>query len=210
MHGPEAGKYRKEQERRVERALENAGYVGVGGDFYPGPGQYRREFTIDFTCVEAAKQKGETRCRIDFVIGLRQGGVVFLEVDQDQHKWGYDNYKSCDARRLARVEESRFMSNFAEIQVLWLRFNLDAYSVGATPMISNKKAREAWLIDYMATVNVTRECAGSRYAIRYVFYDRIATHAGLPLVAYHEAYPDEHRGVTAAIAALEIAGDSIS
>jgi uncharacterized C2H2 Zn-finger protein len=212
MHGPEAGKYRKEQERRVERALENAGYVEVGGDFYPGPGQYRREFPIDFSCVEAATASGETRCRIDFVIGLRQGGVVFLEVDEDQHKLGYSNFKSCDARRLARAEESRFMSNFAEIQVLWLRYNPNAYSVGATPMVvaGGKVAREAWLVDFLATVKVARECAGSRYAIRYVFYDRIATNDGLPLVAYHEAYPDEHQGVTAAIAALEIAGDSIS
>ena len=68
-----------------------------------------------------------------------------------------------------------------------------------------KAAREAWLVDFLATVKVARECAGSRYAIRYAFYDRSAPHDQLPLVAYHEAYPVEHRGVTAAIAALESA-----
>ena len=214
MHGPDASKRRKVQERRVELAIAAAGYTEASpGQYYPAPGEYRREHPIDFTCVETAATKGESRCRIDFVVGLRQGGVVFLEVDEGQHQYGYDSQLSCDARRVARVEESRFMAEVqAEVpqdhavQVLWLRYNPDAYRIGGVlrRIQGGKAAREAWLMEFISKVSVSDCCgSGGRYAFRYAFYDREEEEDDKPAVAWHAEYPQEFKPLTLAIRALE-------
>jgi hypothetical protein len=206
MHGPNAGKLRKRDERNVELALLCGGYTesNFGGDWLPVPGQFKREFLVDFACVEQPRGSGEHRARIDFIISLPQGGTVFLEVDEHQHKYGYNSLVSCDMRRIARIEESRFMEeakcNIPPQNVVWVRYNPHTFRVhGKLVSLCNRRKREQWLIEYLNTLDVALECRNSRMALRYAFYDRMAHHSTLPKCVMHSEFHQEFASVSSVI-----------
>ena len=66
-------------------------------------GYFKREYRIEFRCADVQSNAGS--CRIDFVIST-SGGLVFLEVDENQHQYGYDALVSCDMRRMSHVIET--------------------------------------------------------------------------------------------------------
>ena len=54
--------------------------------------------------------------------GGNNAPLVFLEVDEGQHRYGYGE-AGCDMRRMSKVMESLTLTGFVG-NVLWLRYNL--------------------------------------------------------------------------------------
>lgn len=135
MHTEEGAARQKKQEQRVARALEAAGI------------EYRREHHIDFSCIDS----NLTFARIDFVV-LCGGRVIFLEVDENQHRFGYDSGQlSCDMRRMARVVESLALEGNA-LPIEFVRYNPDAFRVDGALQRIPKKDRERILVDYLTSI----------------------------------------------------------
>jgi len=92
----------------------------------PPVGTFKREKRIDFRCAADVQSKTQY-CRIDFVVSTR-GGLVFLEVDEDQHLYGYDASVSCDMKRMSHVIETLSVELGESLpHVYWLRYNPNAY-----------------------------------------------------------------------------------
>ena len=94
------------QPRSAFVSLFSARMVGMGVRRHdPPPGYFKREHRIDFECAEASADR--KWCFIDFVISYDDGTLVFLEVDEHQHRFGYDGvdgaHLSCDSKRMANV-----------------------------------------------------------------------------------------------------------
>ena len=157
---------RKVQEQRVCDALVADGWVEwFHTEAMPPPLHFKREKRIDFACVDAA----DSWCRIDFVLGVDGGGYVFLEVDEHQHRFGYDALLSCDMKRMAKVMASLTVeAGEAVPRVAWLRYNPHTWHVdGALQRRVPKASREAWLCAHLATLTLD----AVPLAIGYAFYD---------------------------------------
>ena len=88
MHARVYAQRKKQQEERVRRALLDAGWQERRlAEAMPPVGYFRREKRVDFKCAEL--NTGGKFASIDFVLGV-PNGFVFLEVDEQQHKYGYD------------------------------------------------------------------------------------------------------------------------
>ena len=88
---------------------------------------YKSEHTISFRCdgMDAA-----TKNRI--AMHLTAEWLVFLEVDEHQHRFGYDRLVSCDLKRMGQVMESLAIEAGdldALPNILWLRYNPHAWRV---------------------------------------------------------------------------------
>ena len=171
-HTREGQARRKRQEQRVFRALVNAGYVECTqlGDAAPPPGHFVREKHIDFRCVG---DMDGTCAFIDFVIHPGPGlPLVFLEVDEGQHRYGYGE-AGCDMRRMAKVMETLALSGF-DGKVLWLRYNPDAFQVDGVTQDARsmpeytKQNREGWLIRRLKALESS---TSPTLAIEYAYYD---------------------------------------
>ena len=155
----------KKQEERVREALLAGGYVehfATAG--IPPVGSFKREKRIDFRCADV--QSKTAYCRIDFVVATR-GGLVFLEVDEDQHLYGYDASVSCDMKRMSHVMESLTVElGDALPHVYWLRYNPNAYHVDGDLVRVPKADREKRLLGWLSGF----ESPGP-LGIGYAFYD---------------------------------------
>ena len=66
---------------------------------------------------------------IDFVLGVLNG-FVFLEVDEQQHKYGYGGLVSCAMKRMSHVMESLAVETDCNLPcIYWLRYNPHAWHV---------------------------------------------------------------------------------
>ncbi len=188
-HTKEGQARRKKEEQRVCRALvRKAGYVECTqlGDAAPPPGHFVREKHIDFRCVGDVDGK----CAyIDFVINPGTGlPLVFLEVDEDQHRYGYGE-AGCDMRRMAKVMETLALSGFdGGGGVLWLRYNPNAFQVDGVTQDARtmaeytKKEREAWLVRRLKALHNE---PSPRMAIEYAYYDVDTTQSTTQPVVVH-------------------------
>ena len=156
---------KKEQEERVRRALLDAGWQEHRlAEAMPPVGHFRREKRIDFRCAKLESR--DTWCRIDFVLGVPHG-FVFLEVDENQHKYGYGDHLSCDMKRMACVMESLAVeTNYNAPPIYWLRYNPNAWRVGGETRRVPKADREANLAKWLGAF----ECVAP-FGIGYAFYD---------------------------------------
>ena len=158
---------RKTQEARVRKALvERGGYAEYFATAnIPPVGTFKREKRIDFRCADV--QSKTAYCRIDFVVST-PGGLVFLEVDEDQHLYGYDAMVSCDMKRMAHVMETLGMELGDSLPyVYWLRYNPNAYHVDGDLVRVPKDDRETRLLDWLSDFE-----AVAPLGIGYAFYDR--------------------------------------
>ena len=103
---------------------------------------FAREHSISFSCISDANKYA----RIDFVIEIN-GGIIFLEVDEHQHRFGYYSV-NCDLKRMSYVMESLVYSGNT-LPILWLRYNPNAYSVNGIKQCISQYEREDTLIDFM-------------------------------------------------------------
>lgn len=80
---------------------------------------------------------------------------MFLEVDEKQHRFGYDALVSCDMKRMSHVMETLVVELGDTLPyVFWLRYNPDSWHVDAKLWRVQKAEREArllrWLNAYVA------------------------------------------------------------
>ena len=176
----------KTQEENVRIALTNAGYKECfQSDNIPPIGSFKREKYIDFRCAEV--QSSTINCRIDFVLSL-PGGLVFLEVDEDQHRYGYDGQISCDMKRMSHAMESLFIEMGDSLPyIYWLRYNPNAYRVDGELVSVNKRDREARLVAWLSHFEVT-----SPMGIGYAFYD---SEDGILDVLYNAEYSQYYTNI---------------
>ena len=155
MHARVYAQRRKEQEERVRRALLDAGWQEHRlAEAMPPVGFFRREKRVDFRCAKLESR--DTYARIDFVLGV-PNGFVFLEVDENQHRYGYGAELSCDMKRMACVMESLAVeTNYDTPPIYWLRYNPHAWRVGGVLRRVPKADREARLVAWLETVRVRR------------------------------------------------------
>jgi hypothetical protein len=174
MHSPDGIVRQKKEEMRVERALIAAGYEKVAlGDASPPPRCFSREHRVDFRCLD----KNLTWATIDFVVTLANGQTVLLEVDEQQHRFGYGE-AGCDMRRIARVHESLVSSGFvAGLQIV--RYNPHAFKIAGKTARTMKTVREASLVAYLERAERLDD---GQLRIGYMFYDRAHEDSPRPLV----------------------------
>ena len=150
VHTPEGQAKHKKEEERVRRLLRAAGF------------DIKSEHRIDFRCVDG----GETWARIDILI-LRGGGVIFLEVDEEQHRFGYTVV--CDMKRMAKVAESLAMEGLT-LPVLWLRYNPGAFRVDGEMQEVPKKQREAEMLAFIRGWEFPKGGDQTCF-VKYMYYD---------------------------------------
>ena len=155
-HTPEYAAKRKRQEERVRKVLSDAGY------------HFKSEHHIDFKCSGAG-----TFARIDALMQYN-GGVVMLEVDEDQHKFG-DYSVGCDMKRMANVMETLALSGNT-LPVYWIRYNPGAYTLDGTRCKRSRASREQMLLEALSSVDFSKP-----FWVHYMFYDcdggQLAIHA---------------------------------
>jgi len=190
----------KLHEQRVADHLLSCGFVERTnlGDKLPAAGEFKREHRVYFQCFEAASRVGgdpEAKplryCRIDFIIGAGQGGHVFLEVDEDQHRFGYGATHSCDFKRMHDVMHAGLLDPGCHVdgqpglRVLWLRYNPTAWHVDGSVVTVPTKQRLEWLAECLRTAHPNRPGV---LEIEYAFYDLTA---GALELTDTEDYPDD-------------------
>ena len=162
---------RKQQEEHVRLALLLYGWgEWSSGDTLPPSGYFKREHQIDFTCAGASEDR--KWCRIDFVLAYDDGTFVFLEVDEHQHRFGYDGedgaHLSCDSKRMANVQTSitiEFVAVGADPPpIYWFRYNPHTWHVNGTVITVKRTEREKRLCAFLSK-------SPSRVGIGYAFYD---------------------------------------
>jgi hypothetical protein len=175
-HTAEGMARKKKQEVRVEKALVAAGYEQVRlGDASPPAGCFSREHRVDFRCLE----KGLTWATIDFVITLPNGQLVLVEVDENQHRFGYGE-AGCDMRRISRVKESLTVGGLtAGMHVV--RYNPHGFKVADKTAPTLKTVREARLIEVLNQFGQSRLDDGE-LRVWYMYYDVESACAERPIV----------------------------
>ena len=172
-HTKEGQARKKRQEQRIYHTLVKAGFTECIrlGDAAPPPNHFVRERCIDFQCVGDVDNQ---RAFIDFVVNPGENRpLVFLEVDENQHRYGYGE-ASCDMKRMSKVMESLALAGF-EDSVCWLRYNPDAFQIDDVTQDARKMPayaktkREEWLMDRLRTIEPLSD--GASLAIEYAYYD---------------------------------------
>ena len=162
MHSRGGQARHKKAERRVELALQRAGYTELlAGWVKPPAMHYRREFSVDFKCVGDVDGKF---ARVDFMLTTASGNLVALEVDECQHRFGYGSI-GCDMKRMTKIYESLAIGGNS--QLTFLRYNPDAYKVAGETQKIKKAYREAWLVQHIE--QATRH--DQALSIEYAYYD---------------------------------------
>jgi hypothetical protein len=152
FHDEAARMRKKRQEQRVAKALTEAGMY------------FKREHHVDFKCLRDASND---YCRIDFLLTFGKR-VVFLEVDEGQHRFGKYSV-SCEMKRMTCIHESVAIDG-NELPILFVRYNCNAYKVDGVTQNIKKVDREAVLITYLTTLpSVTT--ATPPLSVQYMYYD---------------------------------------
>ena len=126
--------------------------------------EFKREHQVDLKCA----LPGATFARGDFVLVFGDT-VVFLEVDEDQHKsYGV----SCDVRRMADIAASlRIEGN--TMRIAFVRYNPHGFQVGGVTKPTKRKDRHARLVDVLSNLRreSTEAITESDVRVFYLFYD---------------------------------------
>ena len=206
MHARVFAQRKQEQEEHVRRALLDGGWQEYKlAETMPAVGFFRREKRIDFNCAKKAQPgalaNAKQFAKIDFVLGVPDG-YVFLEVDEHQHRFGYDNESlSCDMKRMASVQESLAIESGFELPNLyWLRYNPHAHRANGDLVKVPKAEREARLLAWLKAF-----AFAAPFGIGYAFYD-YDDDDGLE-VLNHPEYDTQYAALARNLKALE-AGSS--
>jgi hypothetical protein len=121
---------------------------------------------------------GTAYAYIDFAI-QKPWGVVLLECDEDQHKT-YD--PSCDVRR--DFDSCASIALGSQHKAVVLRYNPDAFKIGAVTKRTSKKDRQKKLIDVLESWQED-PAPDLGFARFFMFYDATDDMSALPLIAQH-------------------------
>ena len=132
------------------------------------------------------------------VLAYEDGRYAFLEVDEHQHRFGYDGNLSCDAKRMANVHTSitlEFLGvGAAPPPIYWLRYNPHAWHVDGSLRSAPKADRETRLCAFLG-----RPIPAP--GIGYAFYD-YGAETGLDVLSSDE-FPSAMRDLVQNLAGLE-------
>ena len=183
----------KAQEHEMLRNLVLSGYVeSADKGFAPLPGQFIRELYVDYRCVYGKDFLFDEKryAYVDFVVNPKQGGkLVFLEIDEGQHKSKSYNV-SCDAARMFNVTEMLRAGFSGDTNVLWLRVNPDTrFLVGEEKHNPTNTERCKAICRFLDCMDVQR--SDPPMAVAYAFYDM--DRIGDTKVVQHPDYPQQVR-----------------
>lgn len=163
---------RKKYEEQMCKLLLEDGWEEVTtlGDALPPIGFFKREHRIDFDCTEAnsTNRLGNTSrsCRIDFILNVN-GVFVFLEVDESQHRFGYDATLSCDSKRMCDVMHTIALAGDERMPPpFWIRYNPMAWHKAGSLLRVDTRLRQRFFTDLLGSVQHSDELR-----IGYAFYD---------------------------------------
>ena len=173
MHSSEGKARQKKAERRVELALQKAGYTQLAaGGIKPPRMHFKREMHVDFKCVGDIDGKF---ARVDFMLTTASGNLVALEVDESQHRFGYGSI-GCDMKRMTKIYETLAIEGNS--QLTFLRYNPDAYKVAGQTQKIKKADREAFLVEHLE--QATRH--DQALSIEYAYYNCSGASATMPMI----------------------------
>ena len=116
--------------------------------------------------------------------------MVFLEVDENQHQYGYGASISCDMKRMSHVMETLTVElGDALPYVYWLRYNPSAWRVDGDLQKVPKAEREARLVRWLADFEATQPLE-----IGYAFYD--SNEGELDVLDNEEYHPQYAEGAS--------------
>ena len=166
-HTEEGNAARHREEEIVKKVLIENGF------------DFKREHQVDLKCA----LPGTTFVRGDFVL-IFKNTVVFLEVDEDQHKaYGV----SCDVRRMADIAASlRIEGN--TMRIVFLRYNPHGFEVAGRTKTTKRVTRHARLASVLSDLQNESAGAGAESDVRvfYLFYDTDSK--GLPSIFADDEY----------------------
>ncbi|CAN0054243.1 unnamed protein product, partial [Heterosigma akashiwo] len=143
--------------RKKERAVET---LLINNDI-----NYKREHKITYNCINDIENKFSS---VDFLIEHKDkkgnAGIIFLEVDEDQHK--YWNYTvSCDVSRMTKIYESITIGGNT-LPVLFIRYNPDSFKHNGKNMKLKRDEKQSKLINTIQNVEFSQPLS-----IIYINYD---------------------------------------
>ncbi len=124
--------------------------------------EFIREHMIDFNCVYDIDG---SRAYIDFVL-LINNNIIFVEIDEYQHKYGYYGI-ACDMKRMSKITESLILGGLA-LPILFIRYNPNSYSVDGKQCRVIQENRQKTLIEYIRNYKSDPD---KLLQIQYMFYD---------------------------------------
>jgi hypothetical protein len=187
-HSKEGVQRKKKQEEAMKNALVLAGYTeSFERGVVPYPGQFVREVYFDHRCALARDfMPGEKKyAYVDFVVRTRDGRLVFLEVDEEQHE---HIPQLCETTRMWNICESIALADLGDdINVFWLRFNPNSgFHVAGRTLRTPREQRFKEVLKFLDDLKASPDDPPMQ--IGYAFYDCEAN--GKPLVLndpeYHE------------------------
>ena len=141
--------------------------------------EFDEEVHISYRCIDATSKKFS---RIDVVIDIPARNLrILLEIDETQHDadaWGCDVVRMNDTTACVRMSGDTF-------NLLWLRFNPDAYKVDGVTARTRTVDRHAALKRVIDTYVPTRYMA-----VMYMYFD---TERGVPCLLSHPEYPESFK-----------------
>jgi hypothetical protein len=152
IHTTEGIARQKKEEQRIARALEAANI------------DFKREHRVDFQCINDVYGKYAS---IDFLM-VRNGHLVLIEVDENQHKFGHYSI-GCDLARVGKIVESLVIGGF-DMPITMLRYNPNAFKIDGTTQKFLKKNREGKLISIL-TFEHNQIYSNKPLSIMYMNYD---------------------------------------
>jgi len=161
MHTGYFSQIMKKKETRVFDYLTTAGFC------------FEREVYISYNCFDTNRKSS----RIDAVFEFPGRNLrVLLEVDETQH----DGYPiACDVRRMNDTGSAIRLAG-TDANLLWVRFNPDAYSV------DGERVRTPWVDRVAALGNILTAFQPSKsMEIMYMYYDTVD---GVPAICSNVEY----------------------
>ena len=165
-------------------------------DSAPIPGHFRREFKIDFSCLQDG---AGSYARIDFVIcpiGGRPNVLVFMEIDEHQHRF-YTGGIACDVKRIGRVHEALALGSLGfggvdGVKITWLRYNPDQYTINEVAQKLDKRERERILLQRLGAIGASAatDRSGDLEAIEYFCFSADAEEADRPLACEDPSFTE--------------------
>jgi len=195
-HTKEGRRRKKKQEQAMMNKLVADGFIeSFERGRVPTPGCFIREAYFDHRCALGRQfMKGEQKCAyVDFVITTPDGRLVFLEVDEDQHKHCYPQL--CETTRMWNIGESIKLAEL-QMNVFWLRFNPNGpYTVAGVECDPMRDRRRSFVCDFLKALQSSP--TDPPMQIGYACYDQHAD--GRPLVLDD---PEYHARVVGAVVCI--------
>jgi hypothetical protein len=128
------------------------------------------------------------RATVDIVIFTKHG-IIFLEVDQMQHKFGYTI--ADDSARMNMIEETLRFSGFDK-NIAWIRYNPDAFKIDGDTCRTTQKQRSKQLVSLLESVANSFQPATQDSSIYYLFYDSTSINGRLhPVILADKDYDED-------------------